>query len=204
MSSQANIAVLILAAGGSKRMGTPKQLLPWGDSTLLGHAVGTALQLRCDKVAVVLGANSEEIKETIIHDSVLVYEHAHWEDGLGTSIAWGVSQLLLSTPQIEGILILLGDQPMVSLGYLNSILAQFESGKQQIMATSYDDHKQGVPALFDASYFDKLTVLNGDKGAKDILQEYKADVTLFSAEGQLSDIDTLEDYRNLYTANHQW
>jgi molybdenum cofactor cytidylyltransferase len=185
-------------------MGAPKQLLPWKDSTLLGHAVGTALQLQCDTVAVVLGANSEEIKETIMHDSVLVFEHALWDDGLGTSIAWGVSELLKTTSKIDGILILLADQPLVTLTYLQSIITEYESGKQQIIATSYDDQKQGVPTLFDTSYLDELTALTGDKGAKEILQKHKANVTLFSAEGQLSDIDTLEDYRSLYMANHQW
>ena len=204
MSSQANIAVLILAAGGSKRLGAPKQLLPWGDATLLGHAVDTALQLACGPTAVVLGANSEEIKETISDDTVLVLEHTRWEEGLGTSIAWGVSQLLQSTPEIEGVLILLADQPLVTPVYLNSIISEFKSGKEQIIATSYDQQKQGVPALFDASYFDELIALKGDKGAKEILQKHSDKVQLFSAEGQLADIDTLEEYRALYKANHQW
>lgn len=185
-------------------MGAPKQLMPWGDSTLLGHAVDTAVQLPTDKVGVVLGANSEEIKETITHDRVVVFEHPQWEDGLGTSIAYGVTQLFVKTPQIDGVLILLADQPLISLGYLHSIIRGFELGKQQIIATSYDEKKQGVPALFDKFYLDELTKLKGDKGAKKILQKYSAKVTLHSAEGQLADIDTLDDYRTLYMANHQW
>jgi len=204
LSSQANIAALILAAGGSKRMGTPKQLLPWGGSTLLGHAVERASQLPCETVAVVLGANSEEIKEAIIDDTALIFEHTQWEDGLGTSIAWGIAQLLKSAPEMDGVLILLADQPLVTTGYLKSIIHEFKAGKQQIIATSYDEQKQGVPALFDAIYFNELTALKGDKGAKEILQKHIAQLQLFSAEGQLSDIDTLEDYRALYTANHQW
>lgn len=185
-------------------MGAPKQLLPWGNSTLLGHAVETALQLPCNTLAVVLGASSEEIKETIMGDAVLVFEHTHWKDGLGTSIAWGVTQLLELTPEIDGVLILLADQPLVTSDYLNAIITQFEPGKQQIIATSYDEQKQGVPALFDAAYLNELTTLKGDKGAKEILQKHLTKVQLLSAEGQLSDIDTLEDYRALYTANHQW
>lgn len=185
-------------------MGTPKQLLPWGDSTLLGHAVETALQLQCDKVAVVLGANSEEIKETVTQDRVVVFEHPQWEDGLGTSIAWGVTQLLATTSQIDGVLILLADQPLITTDYLRSLIREFEPSQQQIMATSYDAQKLGVPALFDQFYLNELTALKGDSGAKEILQKYKAKVTLFSAEGQLTDIDTLDDYRALYTANHQW
>jgi len=185
-------------------MGAPKQLLPWGDSTLLGHAVETASQLPCNKVAVVLGANSEEVKEAIMDDAILVFEHVQWEDGLGTSIAWGIGQLLKMTPEMDGVLILLADQPLVTPSYLKSIIHEFEAGKEQIIATSYNEKKQGVPALFDVIYFNELMALKGDKGAKEILQKHIAQVQLFSAEGQLSDIDTLEDYRTLYTANHQW
>ena len=185
-------------------MGAPKQLLPWGSSTLLGHALDTALQLNCHKVAVVLGAYSEEIKETILEDSVLIFEHEHWKDGLGTSIAFGVSQLLASAIAMDGILILLADQPLVTPDYLNTIVAKFQSGNQQIIATTYDEQKQGVPVLFDATYLDELTALKGDKGANEILQKYKSELQLFSAEGELPDIDTLEDYRALYKASHQW
>ncbi|MEM7085315.1 MAG: nucleotidyltransferase family protein [Bacteroidota bacterium] len=199
-----NIAVLILAAGGSKRMGAPKQLLPWGDSTLLGHTVNIALQLPCNQVVVVLGAHAEEIKETILTDAVLVFEHERWEEGMGTSIAWGISRLIKSVPEIDGILILLADQPLVTPTYLNTIMASFSPGKQQIIATSYDGQKQGVPALFDAAYLDELLTLKGDKGAREILQKYKSKLELHSAAGQLSDIDTLDDYRALYAANHQW
>lgn len=183
-------------------MGTPKQLLPWAGGTLLGHAVTKAKEIANDTIMVVLGSHSEEINPTLANESVTVTVHNDWKKGLGTSIAWGVSQLVQRESQCDGILIMLADQPLITSDYLSSILSRFKPEEQFIIATTYSDQKLGVPALFDRCYFEELMQLTGDKGAKEIMQKQKDKLVLLHAEAMLADIDTLDDYRSLYMANH--
>jgi len=183
-------------------MGTPKQLLPWAGNTLLGHAVIKAKELANDTIMVVLGAHSEEIKPTLVNEAVVVTVHKDWEKGLGTSIAWGVTQLMQREALLDGVLIMLADQPLITSDYLSSILNRFKPEDQSIIATIYSDQKLGVPALFDRCYFEELKELTTDMGAKEIMHKYKEKVVLLYAEEMLADIDTLDDYRRLYAANH--
>jgi molybdenum cofactor cytidylyltransferase len=197
-----NIAILILAAGDSTRMGTPKQLLKWKNTTLLGHAIETAKKSNASKTCVVIGANHNLISTKTNNYQVEVLVNESWEKGLGSSIAFGVNHLLKSDTNFDAVLIMLADQPLIDSIYLNSMINQFEVGKQQIVATSYNNSKQGVPVLFDAIYFEELSQLNDDKGAKRILQKYSEKVLTINADNMVSDIDTLEDYEKLYKVNH--
>lgn len=202
MFRKPNIAILILAAGDSTRMGTPKQILKWKNTTLLGHAIETVQELKTSKLIVVLGANYEMIKAKIDYYQVEVLVNESWELGLGSSIAFGVNHLLKSETNFDAVFIMLADQPLIDSSYLNRVLDMYEIGKCQIIATSYKGEKQGVPVLFDAIYFEELSQLNDDKGAKRILQKYFKNVSAISADNLVSDIDTLEDYERLYKANH--
>ena len=202
MSDKLNIAILILAAGESKRMGTPKQLLKWKNTTLLGHTIQVSETLNL-KTFVVLGANFEEIKNSISSRSIQILNHENWKNGLGSSIAFGVDYIFKNELDIEAILIVLADQPLINSEYLNSMISVFEKGKNQIIASSYKDGKKGVPVLFDKIYFKELAQLSNDKGAKRLIEKYTDKVVLLNAESMVSDIDTIEDYNGLYQANHQ-
>ena len=202
MSQKPNIAIVILAAGESSRMGTPKQLLKWENTTLLGHTIETAKALCQTKTIVILGANAERIKPDIKHYQVEVLKNKEWRFGLGNSIAFGVNYILENGSNIDGVLIMLADQPLIDQTYLDTLISAFKAGKQQIIASKYKNQKQGVPVLFDATYFQELTQLNDDKGAKTILQKYSEKVSVINAEKLVSDIDTLEDYERLYKAKH--
>lgn len=203
MFRKSNIAILILAAGDSSRLGTPKQLLKWKNTTLLGHAIETAQELKTSKLIVVLGANYNLISTKINNYEVAVLVNESWEKGLGSSIAFGVNHLLKSDTNFDAVFIILADQPLIDSAYLNKVLDKYEMGKRQIIATSYKGGKQGVPVLFDAIYFEELSQLNDDKGAKVILQKYSKNVSAISADNIVSDIDTLEDYQRLYNINHR-
>jgi molybdenum cofactor cytidylyltransferase len=203
LSHSSNIAVLIPAAGASQRMGSVKQLLEWGTSTLLGHSIETVRSLKCSEICVVLGANYDIIKSEIDSYPIKIVNNEEWESGLGRSIAFGVQHLIDSSFTIDGILIMLADQPLIDANYLNSMIEIFKPEEQQIIATYYDNHKQGVPALFDKTYFEELTKLSDDKGAKEIIEKYSNNVTMLTAHGRISDIDTQQDYEDLYKANHQ-
>lgn len=202
MSQKPNIAILVLAAGGSSRTGSPKQLLKWKHTTLIGHAIETVMHLGALKIVVVLGANHDIIKPVIEQHQVEILINKHWKSGLGNSIAYGINSILENNINFDGVLIMLADQPLIDSTYLSVLLKNFEIGEQQIIASAYKGDKQGVPVLFDVTYFKELAQLNDDNGAKAILQKYANKVMSINAEELVSDIDTLEDYEKLYKANH--
>ena len=201
LNQQTNIAILILAAGNSTRMGEPKQLLKWKNSTLLGHAIQTTTKIPNTKTHVVLGANFDLIK-TEIKNAKIIY-NLNWESGLGSSIAEGVKYLISTKINYKGVLVMLGDQPLVNSNYLKSLIDAFEVGKKRIVASEYGNNKLGVPALFDNIYFEELSQLNEDKGAQTIIKKNIDYVLTFQASHLISDIDTKEDYKKIYKVNHQ-
>lgn len=196
MASPKYIAILILAAGASSRMGLPKQLLPWEDTTLLGSAIRKAKASDASTVVVVLGANAASIKNGITEKNVEIVENPHWSSGLGSSIARGTDFLIQSKNKTNGILILLADQPLIDTAYLNEMMAAFASDQRQIVATAYGN-RAGVPALFSEDYFKELTKLDDDFGAKKILDSHKKDALILNLGQKTVDIDTKSDYENL-------
>ena len=203
MKDKTNIIVLLLAAGKSSRFGSPKQLLKWKNSNLLQHAIKTASDSNASDVFLVLGANYDQIMEMIHTDSVEVIRNQSWEKGLGNSIAFGVNQILEKEIKVDGILLMLADQPLIDSDYLNSIIDTFEVGTNQIIASSYLNGKKGVPVLFDKCFFEQLSNIKGDKGAKALLDNYANKVISADGGNNLLDIDTFDDYEKLYNANHQ-
>lgn len=198
-----NIVSLILAAGQSKRFGSPKQLLKWKDSNLLEHAIQSVCESKVSKTFLVLGANYAQILKEVKTNHVEIVRNETWEKGLGNSIAFGVNHILKSNANIDGILLMLADQPLIDSEYLDSLINKFESDEEQIIASSYKNGKKGVPALFDKCYFKKLSNLKGDKGAKNLIGKYDKKVITLSAEQIIFDIDTKEDYKSLYQKHHQ-
>ncbi|MEJ2112437.1 MAG: nucleotidyltransferase family protein [Flavobacteriaceae bacterium] len=202
MSNKLNIAILILAAGESKRMGTPKQLLKWKNTTLLSNSIEVTKDIS-PNIVVVLGANFEKINASINHYPIHILKNKSWKKGLGNSIAFGINHIKESHPNAEAVLILLGDQPLITSVYLNLMISEFIKEKNLIIASSYKDGKKGVPVLFDNFYFKELAQLSNDQGAKLLIKKYDDKVVSLNAEAMVSDIDSIEDYNNLYRANHQ-
>ena len=190
------VASLVLAAGGSTRMGKEiKQLLPWGKSTLLGHAIKQvdAISNAC---YVVLGAHAETIRATLPENALVVF-NPDWRQGIGSSIALGVSTILANNPKVDGILISLADQPMLDRSFYIELLNLYSDGDHGIVATSYGE-RIGVPAVFDKSFFVPLTALNQDFGARHIIQEHLARTLTVDPKAKAADIDTLSDYNQLF------
>ncbi len=192
-----NIAILVMAAGASSRMGTAKQLLPWNGANLLDSVIKNALMFSPDHVVVVLGANAEEIQAHSIHNkSVQFVFHKNWDLGLGSSIAHGVDFIQKIWQSTKAILILLGDQPLIDAEYVSQMIQTYEDSGKGIIATEYDKGA-GVPAIFDRHYFSNLAQLNKDIGAKQIIKKFKNDTFLLGPSGKTMDIDTMEDYQKL-------
>ncbi|EIJ37640.1 putative MobA-like protein [Galbibacter orientalis DSM 19592] len=188
------VAILILSAGASKRMGTPKQLLKWGEETLLENAVSTAVNVENTSLFVVLGANAELIQQKITLNAEALY-HKDWEQGLGSSIAFGVRTL--QKLDFDGVLIMLADQPFVTSYYLKELINSFNSGEKNIIASRFAG-SVGVPAIFSAEYFEDLKKLDTDTGAKHIIKAHFQDVETFQADDLVIDIDTVETYKRAY------
>ena len=192
------IALLILAAGESKRMQSIKQLLPWKNTTLLGNAIEQAIQSKGNAVYVVLGAQANQIAPTIAHYQVQIIENTNWQNGLGNSIAAGVNYIKQNQPDYDAILITLADQPLLTADYYNRLIDHYVQKEAKIIA-SETNNRPSVPALFDALYFDKLSQLHQDHGAKEILLAAQNDLYVMPADTNLIDVDTQMEYEKVYT-----
>ena len=191
------IAILILAAGESKRMHGIKQVLPWKNTTLLGNAIEQASQSKGNAVYVVLGANANMIAPTIAHYNIQTIENKNWKNGLGNSIAAGVNFIKENQLHYDAILITLADQPLLTADYYNLLIDTYSQKEAKIIA-SETNNTPSVPAIFDAIYFEKLSQLNQDQGAKDILLASENEVFVVRSNANLMDIDTLTDYEKVY------
>ncbi|MEP5341842.1 MAG: nucleotidyltransferase family protein [Algibacter sp.] len=196
-----NIAIVILAAGASRRMGTPKQLLSWGNDTLLKHAVKTAVDSHACKVIVVLGANYEAIENDIKSLAITILKNDNWELGLGKSIACAANSIINSNEDFDGVLITLADQPLIDTAFLNEFITNFIPNQNQIIATSYGEEKKGVPVLFDKNYFSELEMLSDDNGAKILLKKHDTLIEVLKFKTENLDIDLKTDYNHLFKAS---
>jgi len=203
------VGAVILAAGGSSRLGQPKQLLIFRGETLVGRAVQAAAAAGCEPILVVVGENREGIKRALdIRESRIssfsrlksgtrprptIIENGQWRRGVGTSIRRGLGQL----PNfVEAAVLLTCDQPYLDASIVTQLIAaQAETGKP-IVASSYAD-TLGVPALFDRSCFDALLALADDSGAKSMIVSRPDDVAAVAFEQGAVDIDTPADFERL-------
>lgn len=191
-----NITHLLLAAGFSKRMGKPKQLLTWGNKTLIEHQIKTLLKTG-QEIVVVLGAHADKGLPLVNNFPVSVCINNNWPEGMGSSISFGIKKVRKKFPDTCGVLISLIDQPLVTNLHFQQMLDIFESGNKQIIVSNSENRWSGAPVLFDKFYFKELQELNGDKGAKLIVRKYRNSVKLVDGGDILKDIDTHEDYLKL-------
>ncbi len=187
------IAIAILAAGASTRMGQPKQLLDFRGESLIRKVIKVALSSDSHPVLVVLGAHAAAIKPEIEDQDVVIVENSAWQQGLSTSIRTAVAALHSNFPQCSAVLFLLADQPFVSPVHLSAIKAAYFQTGLPIVASYYGE-KSGVPALFDQSLFAALLSLQGDQGAGTLIKTFQEKVFSIKFPEGIWDIDTPEDY----------
>jgi len=183
------IGIIILAAGESSRMNGSKQLLKIGGESLLRRSVTTALHLHCPTVTV-LGANFQQHKREIGDLNTEIVFNLDWKKGMGNSLKFGLNHLHHNYPTLEGVVIMVCDQPYLNTEVLYKLIKYFEVG-HDIVASSYRD-TLGVPVLFGRDYFKELTKIPDEKGAKYLLKKYESYPVQFP-EGA-TDIDTDEDW----------
>lgn len=181
------IPAVILAAGASRRLGRPKQLVLSRGETLLEHTVKAAIEAGFGPVRVVLGAAWEESKKAIQDLPVEIRLNGGWKEGMASSIRLGLDAL---PPDAEAVLLLACDQPALDAKLLRSLLDAHRRDAEAVVACTYGDTR-GIPALFPRRCLPDLLALRGDRGAKALLQG--PDVRLEPFPGGELDIDTPED-----------
>jgi len=199
MDTEGNIAMIILAAGESKRMNGVKQLLPWKNTSLLGNAIEQGLNSNVNEVYVVLGANSEKIEDSISKYPVQIIKNNNWIRGMGSSISSALEYFKNNTLNYKAVLITLSDQPLIDAAYFNLLIHHSSSNKEKIIASN-TNNKPSVPAIFDDYYFGKLSQLNQDKGAKELLKTVYNDIFIVNTKINMVDVDTESTYKEIYNS----
>ncbi len=185
-----DIAVVILAAGNSSRLGSPKQLKMFNGETLLSRIIKAASASSASKTLLVLGANSQLISETVDLGNTIVLQNDSWQNGMGTSIRCAVDAL--EARGANAAIFVSCDQPFINATVLNELIEKFKI-HNTIVASSYAE-LVGIPALFPAEEFESLKALAPEEGAKRILRDKSKHIQTIAFEAGKYDIDTEKDW----------
>jgi len=186
------ISAILLAAGESNRMGQPKQLMPFGQSTILERTIDNLLNSAVSETIVVLGYREEDVRKTIAGKPVKIAINPDYQQGMSTSIIAGLKQVDKRT---QAVLIALSDQPFVDSQTINSLVEAFIANNRGIIIPVYQG-RRGNPVIFAIRYKGELLNLKGDVGGREIIKRHPDDVleVAVNCEGVLLDIDTMENY----------
>jgi molybdenum cofactor cytidylyltransferase len=199
------ISGIILAAGSSKRMGSPKSLLKIGEKTFLQYIVNVLHSARIIDVVIVLGADAEEIRRSLAWFDGKIIVNNDWQKGQLTSIIAGLNNLDMATTdpeEIHGTMICPVDHPLLTQSLLVDLLQGYWTSKKKIIIPTFSG-KRGHPVIFDKKYFDEIRSAPFDVGARAVVHNHAEDVYEVSVneEGILINIDTQEDYKK-YILQH--
>jgi len=187
-----DVAAILLAAGGSRRFGSPKQLHRVGGVSLVRRAAETARSAGCRPLVVVLGAAAEAIAPELDSGACAIVVHDGWSEGMGASIRAGMARLREEAPDCPAALLLLADQPAVSEPLLRTLVERFRLGPEPAAACRYGG-VLGPPAVFSASLFGELASLRGDEGARSLLRSGRIAVAEIDFPEGAFDLDTNPD-----------
>jgi molybdenum cofactor cytidylyltransferase len=192
--SSGPVALLLLAAGASTRMGRPKQMLPYKGRTLLRHAAEIAVASSCMPIVLITGALHEELLGEVSDLPIQAVRNERWKSGMASSIQTGLAAVVPAQPR--AVLIMLIDQPLVTPVLLRQLVAQQQQTQAPIVATAYGD-VLGVPAVFARTMLPELLKLQGAQGAVRLITGLGAAVGWVAFPAGLLDVDTPEQYAAL-------
>lgn len=190
------VGLILLAAGESKRMGTPKQLLSYQGRSLIRHAAEEAVASNCNPIVVVLGAYSDRISPELNNLLVHICQNPDWKLGMSSSISLGIKALTTIQSDINAVVITLADQPFITATVYNRLIKRYLETGQKAVASIYAN-TIGVPALFDCALFPKLRSKIEPGGAKQLLTNYSDFALNLNVPEAAIDIDTPADFQNL-------
>ncbi|MBV9839554.1 MAG: nucleotidyltransferase family protein [Solirubrobacterales bacterium] len=192
MAAEHRATGLVLAAGGSARLGRPKQLLPYGDATLLDHILRTARECAFDQLLCVLGGAASEVRDAVELGGVQVIVNDQFGLGCSSSIAAALGAI---DARSEVLVLMLGDQPGVRAATVAKLLAA--RGGAPLAACAYEDGR-GHPLAFGRQLFGELAKLHGDKGVWKLLDRFADELVEVPIAGPIPrDVDTWQDYEAL-------
>ncbi|MGA2017749.1 MAG: nucleotidyltransferase family protein [Opitutaceae bacterium] len=194
------LGAVVLAAGGSSRMGSAKQLLELGGRPLVAGAVEAVLGSPARPVVVVVGADAERVRAAIARQPVSVVFNPAWSSGIASSIRLGLSALLGAEPALDAVLVALCDQPALSPAIIGR-LAALHRATGLIAAARYSG-RNGAPAVFGREHFAALAALEGDEGARRLLNGRPGLVAAEDLPEMGLDLDTPDDCRD-WVRRHQ-
>lgn len=190
------ISALILAAGQSKRMGQPKMLLPWGQTTVLGHVISIFQQAGIEDIIVVTGGAREEVEQIVSQSGARSIFNENYANGdMLTSLQHGIRAQL---PQTRAALIALGDQPQIQEGTVRLICRRFEGDASRLIVPSFQ-MRRGHPWLVDRSSWKEILEMEPQQSPRDFLNRHAQEIDYVEVRTSsvLADIDTPEDYQKL-------
>lgn len=173
-------AAIILAAGASTRLGQPKQLIRLEGESLLRRTARLAIEAGCTPVLVVLGFEAKNMRPELKGLAVSIVVNRKWREGMGASLRSGMTALRKVNPQPDAVLVLVCDQPRLTVDHLRELLARHRAaahpgGNVSVTASVYA-RRAGVPAVFSSTLFSQLAASNGDRGARDLIRAHTAQV----------------------------
>lgn len=185
----------MLAAGMSRRMGSPKQLLRWRDKMLLEHALSNVRGSRVSEIVLVLGAAADEIRSHIPGDGLNIVFNPDYRQGMGASLRAGASAV---SQKARAAFVVLADQPLVQPSTLDRMIDDYEQAAPQVLIPLFRGFR-GNPVLLDRSLFPELMSLSGDVGCRAIFGQHTKGIRRIQVDdpGILLDIDSTEDWKSL-------
>ena len=188
------VSGLILAAGGSTRLGQPKQLLPFRGRTLLGWVVSQVVSAASlDEVVVVLGGAAVEVRPRVEFGRARVVENPAFREGCASSYGAGIAAL---DPRSEAVAVLLGDQPGIEAAVIDRVVGIWRQGGKAVVVASYEE-RLGHPIVFGQEMFSRLVGLKGDKAAWKLLAAHPEWVRTLEVDRPLPvDVNTRQDYQS--------
>jgi len=191
-----HVDALILAAGPSTRFGSPKQLHPWGSSTLLQHVIELVTETGVDATWVVIGASAELILDAVDFGEAGIIENPEWEEGIASSIRVGLDAIARAG-DADAALVVLGDQPTLDPDVVRSLLDRYEATGAAAVVPKYR-YQRGNPVLIDRAVWSRVMSLEGDQGARTLLQAHPEWVEeVWFSSSMPPDIDTEQDLAEL-------
>jgi len=188
-----------MAAGESRRMNTPKQLLNWEGISLIEHILAIVRSSKIESIIVVLGSNADLVRPVLgSYQDVTVIINHDWQKGLGSSIQKGIDSL---PNNIQGVMIVLSDQPFINSDLIDLMIDHFNESSAPIIAPRVNGI-QSNPVLFRGDMFADLKRIEGDRGAKQLLAQYPVEWIEWRDEKLVIDIDSQEDYQKAISSLH--
>jgi CTP:molybdopterin cytidylyltransferase MocA len=190
------VGAIILAAGSSSRMGSPKQTLQFQGQSLLRRAALAALDVGCHPVIVVTGAHSDLSRRELDGLDVREVLNGHWETGMASSIRAGVEGLVSANPDAAAAVLLLCDQPHVTADVISGLITAHRDTGRPLVASTYGA-SFGAPALFSRMLFAELARLEGAAGAKQVIKRHASEAYFLPFQKGEVDVDTPDDFSRL-------